>query len=89
MANAEERMRILKLVQDGKISPQDGVRLIEALGRRATLQWVAAGAVVLGLAATLLLEKSPQKKGMFPDNDTTGPPSMVFGTATPATKPMA
>ena len=34
MANAEERMRILKLVQDGKISPQDGVRLIEALAER-------------------------------------------------------
>jgi hypothetical protein len=34
MANAEERMRILKLVQDGKISPQDGVRLIESLAER-------------------------------------------------------
>jgi MFS family permease len=57
------------------VVPLVAVRLIEALGWRATLQWMALGAFVLGLAATLLLEKSPQKKGMFPDNDTTGPPA--------------
>jgi len=34
MATAEERMKILKLVQGGKISPEDGVRLIESLGQR-------------------------------------------------------
>lgn len=33
MATAEKRMKILKLVQDGKISPQDGVRLIESLAQ--------------------------------------------------------
>lgn len=31
MATSEERMRILKLVQDGKISPEEGVRLLQAL----------------------------------------------------------
>jgi|WetSurMetagenome_2_1015567.scaffolds.fasta_scaffold1029532_1 hypothetical protein len=33
MANADERMKILKMVQDGKISPQDGVHLIESLAQ--------------------------------------------------------
>jgi hypothetical protein len=33
MASTEERMRILKMVQDGRISAEDGIRLIEALGK--------------------------------------------------------
>jgi len=31
MVTAEERMRILKMIQDGKISAEEGARLIEAL----------------------------------------------------------
>ncbi|GAB4535518.1 MAG: hypothetical protein Fur0018_25880 [Anaerolineales bacterium] len=31
MATSEERMRILKLVQDGKITPEEGVRLLQAM----------------------------------------------------------
>ena len=36
MANSEERMKILKMVEDGKISPEDGAKLLAALtdGRR-------------------------------------------------------
>ena len=34
MASSEERMRILKMVQEGKISAEDGIRLIEALGKQ-------------------------------------------------------
>ncbi|RMF49430.1 MAG: hypothetical protein D6755_02395 [Anaerolineae bacterium] len=36
MATSEERMRILKLVQDGKITPEEGVRLLQALTAAST-----------------------------------------------------
>jgi SHOCT-like protein len=37
MGNAEERMKILKMVEEGKISAEDGAKLLAALmeGRRA------------------------------------------------------
>lgn len=34
MASTEERMTILRLVEQGKISPEEGVRLLSALSRR-------------------------------------------------------
>lgn len=36
MANADERMKILKMIEDGKISAEDGAKLLAALseGRR-------------------------------------------------------
>ncbi len=34
MATTEERMTILRMVEQGKISPEEGVRLLAALGRR-------------------------------------------------------
>src|SRR5262245_30594000 len=36
MANAEERMKILKMIEDGKLSAEDGAKLLAALseGRR-------------------------------------------------------
>jgi len=38
MANAEERMKILKMIEDGKISAEDGAKLLAALseGRRGS-----------------------------------------------------
>lgn len=33
MASSEERLKILQMIQDGKISPADGTKLLEALGR--------------------------------------------------------
>lgn len=38
MANAEERMKILKMIEEGKISAEDGAKLLAALseGRRST-----------------------------------------------------
>ena len=37
MANAEERMKILKMIEEGKVSAEDGAKLLAALseGRRA------------------------------------------------------
>ena len=37
MANAEERMKILKMIEEGKISAEDGAKLLSALseGRRS------------------------------------------------------
>jgi hypothetical protein len=35
MASSEERLKILQMIQDGKISPADGTKLLEALGRGA------------------------------------------------------
>ena len=32
MVTSEERLRILKMVQEGKISAEDGIRLMDALG---------------------------------------------------------
>jgi len=32
MVTHEERMRILRMVEEGKISPEEGARLLEALG---------------------------------------------------------
>ena len=34
MADAEERMKILKMVEEGKIGPEDGVKLLSVLGER-------------------------------------------------------
>lgn len=31
MATSEERLRILKMIQDGKITPEEGIQLMEAL----------------------------------------------------------
>lgn len=33
MVTSEERLKILNLVQDGKITPQEGIRLLEALAK--------------------------------------------------------
>jgi hypothetical protein len=38
MASSEERMRILKMVQEGKINAEDGIRLIEALGKQRPVE---------------------------------------------------
>jgi hypothetical protein len=35
MASSEERLKILQMIQDGKISPEDGAKLLEALSRGA------------------------------------------------------
>jgi hypothetical protein len=49
MANAEERMKILKMIEEGKISAEDGAKLLAALseGRRSGManssRSVAAG----------------------------------------------
>ena len=45
MASPEERMRILKMVQDGKISAEDGIRLIEALGKQRPARPTPTGGV--------------------------------------------
>jgi len=39
MANAEERMKILKMIEEGKISAEDGAKLLAALseGRRSAM----------------------------------------------------
>lgn len=55
------------------VVPLLAVRLIDGVGWRATLQWMALVALTIGIAGTFLLEKSPQKKGLFPDNDVSGP----------------
>ncbi len=48
MANAEERMKILKMIEEGKISAEDGAKLLAALseGRRGSASTMsrAAGA---------------------------------------------
>lgn len=38
MASSEERLKILQMIQDGKISPEDGSKLLEALNRGAGRQ---------------------------------------------------
>ena len=56
------------------VVPLIAVRMIEALGWRATLVWFAGAALVVGLAGVSLLESSPRRKGVHPDNDASGPP---------------
>lgn len=51
------------------VGPYVAVRLIEAYGWRSALQALAACALLLGLAAAALLEKSPRAKGLHADND--------------------
>lgn len=38
MATSEERLKILKMIQDGKITAEQGVRLMEALEKNKTAQ---------------------------------------------------
>lgn len=42
MAASEERMKILSLVEEGKITPEEGVRLLQALERAQVTQTSAA-----------------------------------------------
>ena len=35
MTTAEERMQILKMIEEGKISPEEGARLLSALGQKS------------------------------------------------------
>lgn len=35
MATMEERMKILKMIEEGKLSPEEGAQLLSALGRKA------------------------------------------------------
>jgi len=35
MATMEERMKILKMIEDGKLSPEEGAQLLSALGRKS------------------------------------------------------
>lgn len=41
MASSEERIKILQMIQDGKISPEDGAKLLEALNRSAGIRPLA------------------------------------------------
>ena len=50
------------------IGPLAAAQLIQRFGWRAALTMMAFATLLLGCAA-LLLEKSPQAKGLFPDND--------------------
>lgn len=50
------------------VVPLLAVRANAAFGWRGTLELLAACTLVLGVAATLFLEKSPQRKGLNPDN---------------------
>jgi len=34
MATAEERIQILKMIEEGKISPEEGAKLLSALGKK-------------------------------------------------------
>jgi hypothetical protein len=34
MTTAEERMQILKMIEEGKISPEEGAKLLSALGKK-------------------------------------------------------
>ena len=34
MASSEERMMILRMVEEGKITPEEGARLLSAMGER-------------------------------------------------------
>jgi len=34
MATVEERMKILKMIEEGKLSPEEGAQLLSALGRK-------------------------------------------------------
>ena len=45
MATMEERMKILKMIEDGKLSPEEGAQLLSALGRKAApgIPGLAAG----------------------------------------------
>jgi MFS family permease len=51
------------------ITPLVAVKGIDALGWRATLVWLAGVVLAVGLAAASQLEKSPQARGLFPDDD--------------------
>ncbi len=35
MASMEERMKILKMIEEGKLSPEEGAQLLSALGRKS------------------------------------------------------
>ena len=45
MASSEERIKILKMIQDGKISAEDGAKLLEALTRGAGRAGIAGSPI--------------------------------------------
>jgi len=48
MATSDERIKILQMIQEGKISADDGAKLLEALNRGASGRGPAARAVAVG-----------------------------------------
>ena len=66
MATAEERMRVLKLIEDGKISAEEGARLLAALGKsdkRARRQRGTADGRAEGEGRWLRLRVSDTRSG--------------------------
>ena len=45
MASSEERMMILRMVEEGKITPEEGARLLAAMGERQAEPEMAGGTV--------------------------------------------
>lgn len=43
MTTAEERMQILKMIEEGKISPEEGANLLSALGKKTSPRPPAPG----------------------------------------------
>ena len=43
MTTAEERLQILKMIEEGKISPEEGAKLLSALGTKATARVPSGG----------------------------------------------
>jgi hypothetical protein len=43
MTSAEERMQILKMIEEGKISPEEGAKLLSALGTKSSSPSPPAG----------------------------------------------
>ncbi len=66
MATAEERMRVLKMIEEGKISAKEGARLLGALGKsdeQARRKRAAAGSGGEGGGRWLRLRVSDTRSG--------------------------
>lgn len=63
MATTEERMRILKMVEEGKLSPEDAAKLLAALTDAATAPKAKAGA---GASASASAQASFQSQAQGP-----------------------
>jgi hypothetical protein len=72
MASSEERMMILRMVEEGKLTPEEGARLLSAMGEREAEPAMAGAAGAAGDGAAASAAYSNSYAANFGDSSLNG-----------------